>query len=531
MATNAPERAFTLFPRGKVRDDIFLAVIRNGLRQLIDPETGALFTEERVRVATQAGSRPWITGEALDILGLAWQSRASFLADQIRFDHANTRMLREVWLPQWGMTPLVAVGGRGEATAQGNPGVGIIGSSTIPDPVAHTARDTAGIVYQVVETTVVPASGTLNVKFRAVSGGFETNLVDGTLLTWSFGPTGMTPQLVVDGDFEGGHPAETDADAIDRLGARIRYKPAAGNWSQFRSWARDASSSVEDAFVYCTALRAGSTVVCITQKRGKSLGPLARIPGLAALTDVTSYLVPPNSAVVPGRPHVVVVPPQSQPTDSVLLLSMRRASAGGWANAAPWPGKAPTGGAVAAVSLVTSQVDFRIHSDTPLPSGQTSLAFPLTPRIMRWEPTVSKFEELFVSAITALGGDLYRIQLSKAATLGTVAVGDYISPFTARNDTLQAAIEAYFDGLGPGEVVDLALDDRGDRAFRNPEPSREKASRAGQAIITQIGELLQSDVSAGDVFSMSDPTPALPSTPVAGPFLVTPRQVGVYDLT
>ena len=86
--TIATERAFVIFQRGQIRDEI-LAQFRIGLRALKNPETGVLFTEDETRRAVQQGGRFWREAEAIDLLGQSQQARALWLADQVRMDRAS----------------------------------------------------------------------------------------------------------------------------------------------------------------------------------------------------------------------------------------------------------------------------------------------------------------------------------------------------------------------------------------------------------------------------------------------------------
>ena len=327
---------------------------------------------------------------------------------------------------------------------------------------------------------VTPPAGTINLTLQAVSTGVGSNPEVGTVITWTNPPPGAQPTATVAvTDFTGGINAESDPEFAARLKARVRHKPAAGNWSHFRSWARESTVAVDDAWVYPCALHAGSVLVAVAQKRGTALGPLARVPSIGTLALVTGYLVPPASPVVPARAFVLVTGVTASPCDIVVQLAQRKGSAAGWADRSPWPSYTPaypTGVEITAINVGGNPLVFDVDTDVASPVA--------VPSIMVWDDTDSILEALVVASVANPGGDTRRITLSSAPAT-TLALGLKVSPDMARRDVLAAAVVAYFDELGPGEVIDLATDARAARAFRNPEPTEERPSRAGIAVISR----------------------------------------------
>jgi hypothetical protein len=155
---------------------------------------------------------------------------------------------------------------------------------------------------------------------------------------------------------------------------------------------------------------------------------------------------------------------------------------------------------------------------------------PAAPHLMNWNKLTSRWDELLVTS-AIVTGSYVRVTLSAGAA---VAVGDWISPMTERKVTVAEEIEAYFDGLGPGELIDLDTDPRADRAFRFPEPSEEWPEEASAGIIaTMISELAPA-VSGGELLEFntaaSRVVPAIPASPTLGPYLVVPSYVGIYPV-
>jgi hypothetical protein len=520
------DREYAQARRGETREAV-LRDFREGLRQLTDPDTHQPFTDDVLRRVTARGSRFYREADATDLILLGVQKRDEFLAQQIRIDRAGSAFLRAYHAVLWGETFLPAFGGSGAVAAHGTPGTVWQGSTLLGDPFAVTGTEGARR-YQVLASATADAAGNATLSLVAIDGGDETNPVVGTAITWTNPPPGSDPTgLVTGADFTGGLDAETDAAFAKRLMDRIRHKPASGNWSHLRAFARAASVSVDDAFIYPCAFYAGSELVALTAKRGATLGPLGRVPSLSVLAAVTAMLVPPGSPIVPGRAHVVVVPVVSESTDVVVTLTQPFDSDAGWTDLEPFP-DVNGSGAVTITALATQQ-DFTITASGAgqLPQGA---AGPLAGvSLMVWNALTSAFVALVVLTVTDLGAGAYRVVLG-AVPGKTLAIGDWISPDMLRRNTLAAGAVAYFDSLGPGEVIDLTTDDRAVRAYRNPQPSEEAPARAGQGVLQYLSDALGAPVSDAALASVSLAQPTLPADPVNGPHLLTLRRFAVYAL-
>lgn len=516
MTLQAADREFSFFTRGELRE-LILASWRTALRELTNPETGTAFTETEIGTATAQGGRWWAEADAIDVVLMGEQQRALWLADQVRIDRASTSWLRGYHGPMWGESPLPGTGGSGPVLATALSGTIWTGSTTIPDGAAIYGTDASGLRYQVRASATTPGSGEVTLTLEGIDTGRATNLVVGDVITWVNPTPAMGATAVVTEDFTGGTADETDAEFARRLAARIRHKPAAGNQSHFRVWARAASNAVEDACVYSCAFHAGSVLVTPIQKRSGVAGPNARIASTAVLEAVRNRLVPTQSPDVPARVHVVVVPAVAEPSDLLLNLSMAKGSSNGWTDLNPWPVYTSS---VSAVVSVDDALHFTMHSDAALPSGVTA------PSMMRWNASTSRFEQLSVSSVTAAGAGLYDVVLSVSSG---VTAGDFISPDTSRRTLIAEAIESYFDERGPGEVVDLDTDDRAHRAYRFPEPHEELPYRAGSTVTTRLGDVLGLALADSELISATVTTPSVPATPLDGPSQVTLGKVAVYS--
>lgn len=528
------ERRFTAFNRGVVRDDIILAAFRNSLRTLVNPETNAPFTEDEIQRATQPGSRFYIEADAIDLYGQAMQARSIWFASQIDPRLANSTYLKEfhgrLWLGENSLLP--ATGGSAEdgVNASATPGSVFQGSTTVPDPTAAVATDPNGYRYQVLQTVVTPANGIAVLSMKGIDTGLVTNLIPGTVLTWSENqPLGAEPQATVVSQFEGGFEIETDSEYADRIQQRIRFKPACGNNAHFVAWSKEASNAVETAFVYATALHAGSTLVSITQKRGSTVGPNARQASIGTLTDVTNYIVPPNSPVLAQRAFVLVTTVTPQESDLVLKISLNYGASGGWNDVNPWPLYSALYPQVQ-VTNVTSQQDFDVQTDSDLPNGATSLSGADAPKLMLWNASTSRWVLLDVDTVDATSSPTINITLNEAPTGITIATGDRLSPYTDRLNTIAEALEVYFDTLGPGEVVNLVSDPRGARAMRYPTPAQASPIRAGQAMLAPLIEALGGLATDAELTYISRNDPDLPGDISDGPNIVTLGNVNIHPL-
>jgi hypothetical protein len=511
------ERRFVTFRRGYVRDSIILANFRIALRNQFNPDTSTLFTEDEIARITQEGSRYYIEADAIDLVGQGYQQRAMFFADQGDPRRAADPFLYGVW-KHWVGDPLPASGGSGKALVKATPGTIILGDTTLGAPGVHVARDEAGNRYQVLISAVTPSAiapevlGQVTIDLKGIDTGTDTNPVTGTVLTWVSPPPGAEPTLTVTQDFAGGFDAETSQEYADRIVDVIADRPASGNNAHFRAWARRSTISVESAFVYACYAHAGSTQVCVLQKRGTTSGPLARIANLGTMTVATAFLTPPNSPEVPERVFVLVTTAQSVPNDTTLALRMDTSSTTGWFDRIPFP----TAGAHL-IDTVTDGTHFSILGTTgQLPEGVSSISGPDTPHMMVWDEATSRFTELSASSIVESAPGTYDVTLSTPATL---VVGQSVSPFSSLHETIAETVEAYYDEICPGELVD-SLDLRFHRAYRDPRNSAAKNYRVGSTVINRLQDSLGPALVDGTAtYDLTEP--GLPDSVVDGPKMLT----------
>jgi len=535
MALNTPvDREFAVLPRGFIRDRVVLANFREGLRALVNPETGNPFTDDEIQRATQPRSRWYIGAQAIDDYGQAEQRKALWLADQIRIDRASTKWLEGFHAQLWGEAKLDATGGSGRVNVPGVPGTLVLYSTTLGDPNAYTARDAAGNVYQVTQGGSIPDSGILPVTMEAVSVGAGTNPKVDDLLTWVTRHPNMGAQATVAESFSGGTDRETDAELAARLAGIIRHRPAGGNDAHVRAWARASSNAIEDGLVYPCAFSSGSALIAILQKRGKNdTSPLGRKPSSGTLANAIGYLTPPLSPVFPERAFVVVTGWQEEYVDLVLRLGLPKGSSSGFSDPRPFPSfHAVTPQVVSRVS----DTDFNIScpGDATLP-GQVpgaTLTGSATPTIMLWERANSRFVSASAISVQDLGGSVYRVLLS-GAPAGGVQVGQRVSPAmwsSTRAAVVAQSIRDYFDTLGPGELFDVDNDPRGGRCVRFPSAAEERPFRAGALVATRVIEALGGSSADGELASISQTLPTYPTNLMNGPNMLVCGHVGLYEI-
>lgn len=513
------DRLFPTFRRGELRDEC-LTYFRNGLRELISPDTGLPFTEDEIAIAVSDLTAWYAEADALDLTLLAVQSRALWMSDQIWPDRAAHDWLVGRHGTLWGLTPLPAAGGSGTATGPCLAGSTFTGSTSIPDDTADFVVDQAGRRYQVLYTTNA-ASDSVTLSFKGVDVGRETNLAPGAVLRWGHGPLGAV-NFVVDARFKGGVAAETDAEFSRRLLARVRTRQGAGNRSMLRDFCRSVDSGVEDCFVYACAYHAGSVHLALVGKRDQTLGPLARVPSVGTVAIVAAAVTPPGTRELPGQVHVVATAVQVEPVDMVLRVDL--IAGRGWVDAIPWP-KGAVAADRATVTAVASQTSITVSSTGDAPASSA-------PAIMVWDVDRSRWEQLKVSSVVDGGGGSFTVTLTAAPKV-TLAIGQHISPASSRSDQVALAIEGYIDSLGPGEIV---ADERIGRAYRWPVasdeyPSAVAESELGGWIREALGPALGalgSSLARIRIDGVDTNTPPVPIITSDGPRLLVLGHIAIY---
>lgn len=523
------DREFQIRNRGYVRDKIVLANFAAGLRGLVNPATGAIFTEDEIRRALRQKSRWYVGAQAVDDFDQGEQRRALYINDQVRIERASSTWLVDYHGRLEGETYLPASGSSGLVLVRGVPFTTVKGSTTPNDPTAYIARAPNSTLYQVFTNYTIGADGTVIVSMFALSAGKSTNLTAPGTLQWSRKDPNMSNDAALSTDFQGGTDRESDAEFASRLAGIKRFRPGAGNDSNFRAWARSSNNSIEEGWVYANALYAGTTLIAVTEKRSGAIGPLGRIATDFVLGQAIAYLTPPSSAVVPGRARVLVVRVNPQYSDAIVRIDLEKGTPSGWADAVPFP---QFNAATPAVTTVTTQTDFvcQCLGDGTLPqqAALATLAGVLAPSVMVWNKARTEFEKLSISSITDLGSSTFHFLLTAPPSF-TIGSGDWISPSMDRRAIVSQAVADYFDALGPGEVVDQVNDVRGGRCTRFPFTD-EIPFRAGAVLANSIIGALGGSTADAELASISLTVPSFPGVMRNGPNMLVPGKFAVYPI-
>lgn len=123
---------------------------------------------------------------------------------------------------------------------------------TTGDELVHAS----GLRFQVNESTVIPAGGSVDVDVLAIDTGSQTRLNAGETLTFSSPPAGVdaVAELQLDLD-EGGADQESDGAYRTRILNRIAQPGMGGNANDYAQWALEVEG-VAEAYVY--PVRAGN---------------------------------------------------------------------------------------------------------------------------------------------------------------------------------------------------------------------------------------------------------------------------------
>lgn len=517
-------KEFPVYAQGQLRE-LFLSVLRDGLRSTVNPDTNEAWTEEEIQLATSPGTSEFARATALDLLLFSAQNQAPWLADQIVIRRASREWLQKMHAPGTGSgDPLPASGGGGVISAPVTGSALFVGSTTIPDPIAHYLTDDGGRRYQVLFDATATGPGTVKLTVKATSGGTVTNLAAGTKLHWGRAPSGVSADATVVERFRGGRPAESTGDYADRIESDKRHRRGAGNSAEWRSWARKVSTAIQEVFVYPCGRNAGSVVLCALARRDVgNKSNTARIADSGTLAILTARLTPPGAPDVPACPSVLVVTGQPVEANMLATLRMPRGRGRGWADSSPWPRS--TGGEPVKVVEVTSQTLFKItlpslEFDDPEP-GQI-------PRLMIWDTATTTFVPLSVaswSTVPASPGT-YSITLASAPSV-TIGLDSYVSPEALCLSELEAGVRAYFDSLGTGELV-ADTDLRSGRAARFPLPEERWSNVVGSTIVDYLKATAPGLVSAGSAYVDGSDTVGVPTNVADGPLLHVSGQFGVY---
>lgn len=480
--------------------------------------------------------------------GTDYWLKAEALAQQLAVVYANQQLLVDQLLPDTAedddLGRHLKIYGIDFRPAQGAAGNVILNASAATFvPTTQQLIDAQGEVY------AVTTGGTYNpgdlIPIKGVSTGLATNHQQGEVLKW----VGSAPAfadakaLVAVGGLIGGVDTDTNETARNRLFSLLRNPQRAGNWSQVKAFAEQASASVQAAYVY-PAINGPSTLgICV-------VGPLSFDPTLgwtrqvsaATLATVLSYvqaLYPEHADIVAVTPTDTVSSSPAVDTDVSVGLSLPLSSAGGgpgggWVDAVPWPALNGTATKVT-VQTVTSSTDITLTSDdagtTPstngLIAGGTTIAwFSSTNYAAGQDPLV------IATVVSVVSGTTGAVRITLSQPFTGIVAGDFVMP---NAENIQDYARAWLNAMaqmGTGEWTSHAqVLVRGRR--RPLGTSQNPYSLGGVQLraISDVGEEVQ-DVA---YLSRNVTTPAAgvavtPGNPAsAPPNVLVPRRIAFFN--
>jgi hypothetical protein len=389
-----------------------------------------------------------------------------------------------------------------------------LGSTTLPDEAAHYLTDPQGRRFQVV-TSETASGSTVTLDVKGLDVGAQTNIPAGTVLRWARGPLGAQNMTAVS-RFRGGTETETSQAFASRVVDAIRYKQGSGNRAHVRAYCRGIDSGIGDAYVYSCAYGGNSFHVALTAKRAGASGPLVCVVPAATVAVIASAITPPNSTEIPGGVFVVCTTVTPEPVTSIFEADL---SPDAWKDSDPFP-------FAGTIGYISPGLD--VYSITT--SGDET-SFAAAPSLMIWDTDRSRWEELSVASVVRTGANAYDVTVFEAP-VAVAALGGVISPTTRYHEAIAQAAEAYFDALGPGQLV-AATDPRRARATRFP-PVNEQAADSWSLsnLSVWLLDALGPAVGPRGVMSVetSATTASVPASPYSGPKRLTLWQLGIQPM-
>jgi uncharacterized phage protein gp47/JayE len=347
---------------------------------------------------------------------------------------------------------MYGVWARPASSAAGTVIVGVVGAAvTIPNDYVCTSP--FGIQFDTISAfTVGDGEG---VTIQAISGGANTELEEGDIVTWDSAAIGTLDQTAVVGvgGITGGHDADTEEDVRRRLLQRLRDPSIGGNAAFVASVAEGASAGVERGFVHMAARGPSSYDVAITRDAGD------RVLSTAIVNLVASTIL----GEMPGSADLNVTSVLAEEVDVIINMELplpvnAGGAGGGWRDATPVPSTsevaADTYGEITSVQVDANRIIVNNSSaDIPLAGN----------RIGIWDPDEEVMNEFTIRTVTGATG-AYTLTLD--GSVGFVEAGMFISAGAINLAQYASEFLAAMRALGPGEKTENI--DKLPRALRYP---------------------------------------------------------------
>lgn len=324
--------------------------------------------------------------------------------------------------------------------------------------------------------------------------GPGTNLPAGTEMEWSNPRPGCSQFATVWTEgLTGGRP-QADNDEYKALIIDRRARPAvAGNEAEYAAVIEDPKRTgiaVQKAFVW-PAIKGTGTVGASFTMRPASPGG-SRLPSSAQLALMLAAL----EGAFPGDDGPMMITLAEQAA-TIQLRATWKKTAAGWAGSIVWPAYID-GDPVVVDGAVAIEADgFRVTTgtatDAPL-VGQVIGVFNTAAVDPETGETRPGFERKTIATVTEVvadeSWDLTFDMDAGASSVFVPADGALVSPWSDSLNLVTPPVVAYFDGMGPGEMLD-PLPDPGRRGRRQPE-----SPEAWPSIISNRIDALVQGVSA-----------------------------------
>jgi uncharacterized phage protein gp47/JayE len=228
--------AFTARSRAEIRDSLLA-------------NWSSRYAARGMTLLTVEGSDAYMTAEGLAVELEGIEAQAASGTTQILPDKAATE-----YLDRHGDVEGVVR----EAAVPAVLTVRVTGTASTNFPVTgKTLNSNAGLRFTPIDSNGIPltsvttnGSGIADILSRCDQAGPTGNLANGTTLTWSSAPSGMSATGTVQGNpVTIGAEKEEDFAYARRIIAKRQERPASGNRADWRDWA-EAVDGVEEAYVY-----------------------------------------------------------------------------------------------------------------------------------------------------------------------------------------------------------------------------------------------------------------------------------------
>ena len=343
------------------------------------------------------------------------------------------------------------------------------------------------------------------VLLTAIDVGPGTDQPAGTKMEWSNPRPGCSVEATVWSEGLTGWRDEATADEYRALIEERRGNPsAAGNDAAYQALIEDATANgvaVQKAFTWPAIKGSGTTAFTFTMRPTTPGG--SRLPSQAQLAIVLAAL----EGSFPRDDGIFGVLLAEQSTEIQIRATWRK-NAAPWTDANPWPTFIAASTPVRVDGAVTiSSGGFRVTTDGTLTApvvGQT---------LGLYDAANATFVQKRIAGVTEVvadkSWDLTFDMSAGASDVFTPADGALVSPWSDSLNLITGAIVAYFDAMGPGELV-ATFYDPGRRQRRQPENPESWPSE----ISNRIDALVQA-------------VSAVRSATLVSPATLEPTQVGV----